>query len=200
MADAPVASLTTDAVVGSPAPSQLRENFCEVRNEQRPSQDDLDRLFEVAEACREPKEAFGRRLREIMGLRGDVRISKKYLGQHMTPTQHELAMAYYQKLLKHEGEEDVPDGPAPTHDQPVAPQGAPEAAPAATPDHHADPVGIDAARAKLRAEVATWGLTHPAAEIERIIRLHAPEKARVILWRLQLGPQTATEPLMAAAD
>jgi hypothetical protein len=39
-----------------------------------PTADDIDRLFEVAGACREPKEAFGRRLREIMGLNGDIRI------------------------------------------------------------------------------------------------------------------------------
>jgi hypothetical protein len=57
VADAPVAppQIPVDELPASP---------------EHPSQEQIDYLFQVAESCREPKDAFGSQLRRIMGLDG----------------------------------------------------------------------------------------------------------------------------------
>jgi hypothetical protein len=74
-----------------------------------PTAEDLDRLFALAESCQEPKEVFGTRLRRLMGLDGQVRITKKFLRESMTVSQFDAAIAYYDNLLRQQVESDVPD-------------------------------------------------------------------------------------------
>jgi hypothetical protein len=64
----------------------------------RPTGEDIDRLFAVAESCHESKAVFGSQLRRIMALGGDVRISKKFLRESMTISQFDAAIAYYERL------------------------------------------------------------------------------------------------------
>jgi hypothetical protein len=80
-----------------------------VPDEPRPTVEQIDALFALAESCREPKEAFGTRLRRIMGLDGEVRISKKFLRESMDVSQFKMAQQYYETLLRSQVEEDVPD-------------------------------------------------------------------------------------------
>ena len=76
----------------------------------RPTVEQVDALVALAESAHEPKEVFATQLRRIMGLTGEVRISKKFLRESMTLTQFEVARAYYERVLKQQVEEDVPDG------------------------------------------------------------------------------------------
>jgi hypothetical protein len=121
-------------------------------------------------------------------------VTKKFLREHMTTAQYNTARAHYGEKLRQILEEDVPDhGPASKDDQPDASQAAstpageaaaaPEAAPAADP--------AEAARARLRAEVATWPLRVTAEEIEHIITHHPYERARSLLWKARLQPNGA---------
>jgi hypothetical protein len=87
-----------------------------VPDELRPTVEQLDALFALAESCGEPKEVLGTTLRRIMGLSGDVRISRKYLREHMDMTTFGLAREHYEQLLRQQIEEDVPDH-APPADQ-----------------------------------------------------------------------------------
>ena len=87
-----------------------------VADEPRPSAEDIDALFALAESCREPKEAFGTRLRRILGVDGETRISKRFLRDTMTLDQFTQAREYYDTLLRSQVEDDVPDH-APPADQ-----------------------------------------------------------------------------------
>jgi hypothetical protein len=155
-----------------------------------PTAEQVDRLFEVATACREPKELLGRRLREVMGLSGEARITKKLLRVTMSSTQYTVAFAYYEQLLKRQAEEDVPDG-TPTTEAPAS-----EPAPAATAEGSPAvpspaalssapgwdvPAEADAAREKLRQEALSWQVN--PAEVEHILAHHDLAKARNILWK-----------------
>jgi hypothetical protein len=82
----------------------------------RPSADDIDALIALAEAANEPKELMATTLRRIMGLGGDVRISKKFLRERLDMTTFALAREHYEQLLRQQIEEDVPDH-APPADQ-----------------------------------------------------------------------------------
>jgi hypothetical protein len=198
VADAPVAppnghhELTTSDVVSapplsagepsSPAPPQL-------------TADQVDGLFELAEkGCHEPKDLLGRRLKEIMGVPAEAKITKKLVRETMTPAQYRVAMAYYEQLLKKQVEEDVPDAepPAPAAAEKGGVQ-APFVSSSSAPDPNAE------AKAKLRAEVATWTLPVSADEIEYILNHYAPEKARALLWGAR-RPKPAATPIEAAAD
>jgi hypothetical protein len=176
-----------------------------------PSAEQIDRLFEVATACREPKELLGRRLREVMGLSGETRITKKLLRESMTPPQYEVALAYYTNLLKRQVEEDVPDGTAPTeapasepahastsegvreqfrtthHPTPREPaEGSPAVPSPAASSSAPAPSRDDAAerdRVRLRQEVATWDLRVKPEEVEHVIQHNPYSKARALLWK-----------------
>jgi hypothetical protein len=80
----------------------------------RPSADDIDALVALAEAANEPKELMATTLRCIMGLNGDVRISKKFLKEQMDMTAFGLAREHYDQLLRSQVEADVPDHVPPT--------------------------------------------------------------------------------------
>jgi hypothetical protein len=128
---------------------------------------------------------------EIMGLGGDVRISKKYLIGHMSPTQYEVAMAYYQQLLKRQVEEDVPDGSPQKDNEPDASTAVPQAG----DEPNATEASLVEARAKLRAEAVSWGVRE--SEVDHVLQHHQLTAARNILWkaRRQQGQPT----LMASA-
>ncbi len=76
---------------------------------ERLSAEQIDDLFALAESCREPKEAFGTRLRRILGVDGETRISKRFLRDTMTVDQFQQAREYYETLLRSQVEDDVPD-------------------------------------------------------------------------------------------
>jgi hypothetical protein len=167
---------------------------------EHPSQEQIDYLFQLAESCREPKEAFGSQLRRIMGLDGSVRITTKYLREAMTMDQLSAAEQHYTAILKAQVEDDVPthEPPAPApQDNPEPTQGPPGATmtqelretPAEVPlvaDSSSVSAPADdpdaAAKAKLRAEVAGWALQVDEKEVEYILQHYAPEKARALLW------------------
>jgi hypothetical protein len=85
-----------------------------VSDEPRPTVEQIDALIALAEAVNEPKELMATTLRRIMGLGGDVRISKKFLRETMDLQVYEMARRHYEQLLTAQVEDDVPD-----HAQPV---------------------------------------------------------------------------------
>jgi hypothetical protein len=156
----------------------------------------VDGLFDLAEkGCHEPRDVLGRRLKDIMGLPREAKITKKLVKATMTTAQYTVAMRYYEQELKKRVEEDTPDFPPPpagassasASDEPLAP----EPTPAQDPDAEA--------KDKLRAEVAGWALPVQPGEVEYILEHYAPEKARALLWgaRRQKPEPTLIE---AAAD
>jgi ERF superfamily protein len=84
-----------------------------VPDEPRPTVEQIDALFALAESCQEPKEVFGTTLRRIMGLSDDVRITKRLLRETMTMQLFEMARTHYEQLLRWQVEDDVPDGTPP---------------------------------------------------------------------------------------
>jgi hypothetical protein len=193
VADAPVAppQIPVDELPASP---------------EHPSQEQIDYLFQVAESCREPKDAFGSQLRRIMGLDGSVRITKKFLREAMTMNQLASAEAHYTAILKASVEEDVPNHPPPGRPEqemaqaPFASSSAPDAEPSAPePMVAEDPADQD--RAIARALALSWGL--PEAEVDHVLSHHRdPEKARNILWKAkqQREHKPEPQPSLAAAD
>jgi hypothetical protein len=159
-----------------------------------PTAEQVDRLFALAVSCREPKEGLGRRLREIMGLAGDVRISKKFLSATMTTTQYDVAVSFDKSLLKRQVEEDVPDGKGAADLPALQPTPAPSAEGTSGPftssssalEGTGDP--IEAERAKLRAEVATWALRVGKEEREYMITHHPYARASTLPWQARLHP------------
>jgi hypothetical protein len=139
VADAPVAATgippdtTTSAVNTGLSHAPMNGHSPEPST--HPTAEDLDRLFALAESCQEPKEVFGTRLRRLMQLDGQVRITKKFLRASMTLSQFDAAIAYYDHLLRQQVEVDVPDIPPVTEgpNEPAAPESpVPVAAPALT--------------------------------------------------------------------
>jgi hypothetical protein len=57
----------------------------------------------------------------VLGRYGEVRISKKFLREAMTMAQYEVAISYYEQMLKRQVEEDVPDVALSETGQPDAP-------------------------------------------------------------------------------
>jgi hypothetical protein len=163
---------------------------------EHPTQEQIDYLFQLAESCREPKEAFGSQLRRIMGLSGDTRINKKYLGAHMSLEHYTAAEAHYTAMLKVQVEQDVPDSPPPelpAASGPSEPVAATEPTPA--------PDSAEQDRAIVRALALGWGL--PASEVDHVLSHHRdPQKARDILWRArqQREQKPAPQPSLTAAD
>jgi hypothetical protein len=146
----------------------------------------LDQLFGLAEAAQEPKDLLGQRLREVMHLGDEVRISKKFLRERMQLSQFEAARDYYDQLLRRQVEEDVPDGSRPPPGDADTPQATPEADQAGTdgpfassssaPEAPADA----AAREALVREAMEVGL--PEGECRHIVTMHRDlAKAREIL-------------------
>jgi hypothetical protein len=87
-----------------------------VSDEPRPSAEQIEALVALAEAANEPKELMATTIRRMMGIGGDVRISRKYLREHMTMPLYEMARLHYEQLLRQQIEDDVPDH-APPADQ-----------------------------------------------------------------------------------
>jgi hypothetical protein len=130
-----------------------------------------------------------------MGSPGEARITKKLLRESMTPAQYRVAFAYYEQMLKRQVEEDVPDGSTPTHGEPDAPEAVSVSESVAEPNAIAD--GLLAAKAKLRAEAASWGIA--ASEIEHILQHHPIPAAHNILWKAR-RQQNSTTLTASAAD
>jgi hypothetical protein len=146
----------------------------------QPTTEDIDALFALAETCHEPKDAFGRQLRRIMGLNGEVLISKKFLKKSMTLTQFEVARAYYERLLRQQVENDVPDGRPP-------PTGKPHPLPEGEEPRPDDAV----AKAALRQEAIGWGIRED--EVAHVLTHHPFEKARNLLWQARRRVQRPAE-------
>jgi hypothetical protein len=206
VADAPVSSSNgCNVTVASPAEPETPHHVPEPAQEHL-TQGAIDRLFELATATNEPKEALGSRLRNLMRLSGDTPINKKFLREQMTQAQYDAARAYYERVIREQVEDDVPthEPPAPARqDDPeatqppsgdtvaVTPEGAPAAAPpvagslSATdePTPVDDPLEQD--RAIVRALALGWGL--PESEVDHVLNHHRdPQKAKNILWSARL--------------
>jgi hypothetical protein len=209
IADAPVQGDRFVALPPLPAGEDIAEGPAALPH---PTAEQIDRLFEVAAACREPKELLGRRLREVMGWSGETRITKKRLRESMTTTQYTVAFSYYEQLLKRQIEEDVPDESTPTHGDASASQVVPEASLEESPTEEGSPavssafssapanvhaeVDADQARDKLRREALTWQIQ--PVEIAHILAHHDLAKTRTILWKARRNTPTAV--WVAAAD
>jgi hypothetical protein len=140
----------------------------------------VDELVALAESAHEPKEVFATQLRRIMGLNGEVLISKKFLKKSMTLTQFEVARAYYERLLRQQVENDVPDGRPP-------PTGKPHPLPEGEEPRPDDAV----AKAALRQEAIGWGIRED--EVAHVLTHHPFEKARNLLWQARRRVQRPAE-------
>jgi hypothetical protein len=194
VADAPVAPLNGQQVLSSSelvSPHPLPEG-------EPPAPDPVDwhltveevnRLVECALAANNTMEAFGADMRRLMNLPETQKITKKFLRERMTMAQYDKARAHYGQTLAQILEEDVPNFPSGS---------ASDAEPlASSPTAGEDPEAE--AKAKLRAEVATWALPVAPEEIEYILTHYTPEKARALLWGAR-RPKPAAMPIEAAAD
>jgi hypothetical protein len=183
-------------------------------SEVHPTADEISTLVDSARSANVSNDDFAHDMRRLMQLPDGQKVTKKFLRETMTMTQYNTARAHYGEKLRQILEEDVQDFPAKesNHGNHAAQEPAPEPTPAASGEAPAGTFGssssanaeaapaadpTEADRARLRAEVATWDLTHPPEEVDRIIRMHSPEKARLILWRLR-PRQPAAAPLTAA--
>jgi hypothetical protein len=208
--DVPVPQDTSPTGESDPAPAP-----------QHPTVEQVDHLFALAASCREPKDLLGRRLREVMGLSGEVRISKKFLAATMTEAQYTVALAYYERLLTQIVEAAVPttfppagvsDGRT-TENTPMAepaaapsgedsamdpPPGAYPDASSSAPAAAAGSTAADAAaKAQLKREAISWGI-QDLAEIDHILKHHPVDKARTLLWKYRRNTPKPT--WVAAAD
>jgi hypothetical protein len=172
--------------------------------DQHPTADEITRLVECALAANHSMEAFGTDMRRLMGLPESRKITKKFLRERMIMAQYERARAAYGETLRQILEEDVPNFPpsAASDAEPPAPA-ADEKGGAQVPfvssSSALDPAAE--AKAKLRAEVATWNLKVSADEVEYVISRYPPDKARNLLWGAR-KPKPEPTPLeaLAAAD
>jgi hypothetical protein len=189
IADAPVAPPQSSAT--EPASDPAKERL---------SQEAVDHLWQVAKAVNEPKDAFARRMRQLMQLPGSQLISKTYLRQAMSIEQYRAAVAYYDGQLRAQVE-DVPthEPPPPAEEPPAVPLGAGSSSASASVP--ADDPEAEA-KAKLGAEVAEWALPVPPEEVTYILEHYSLAKARALLWgaRQQKPAATPIEAAASAAD
>jgi hypothetical protein len=187
VADAPVSP------PASPLPLPVGEEPPPATPPERLTPEAIDRLFELAAHANEPKEVFGSRLRNLMRLSGDTRISKKFLVASMTQAQYDAARAYYEGVIREQIEADVP-----THEPPPPAEGTP-AVPSAAGSSSAHASADDPAeqeRAKLRSMALGWGL--PEREVDHVLAHHKDlEKAKNLLWRAR-RPWSEKTPIEAA--
>jgi hypothetical protein len=168
---------------GTPAPA-----------DRHPTAYEVNRLVQCALHTNITMEVFGADMRRLMGLLEGQKVTKKFLRERMTMAQYEKARSHYGQTLAEILNQDVPDFPPTTAALHEVQRSEPVAAP---PPPAEDP---DAeAKAKLRAEVATWALSVAPEEIEYILAHYAPEKARALLWGARRLKPAAT-PIEAAAD
>jgi hypothetical protein len=129
----------------------------------------VDGLFQLAEqGCHEPKELLGRRLKEMMGLPAEARITKELLKACMTSAPYRVAMSYDEQRLKRQVEEDIPG-----HHEPPSQTREPsasDAVPAGAPGDDAHPGADAGARDTLMREAV--GVGWPEAECRHIVTLH----------------------------
>jgi hypothetical protein len=185
-----------------------------------PTADDLERLSAIALAAKEDKEVFGNRLRRLLHLGADVKLTKKFLRETMTVEQFGEVMTYYENLMRQLLRPNVPtpevsDGAAQAPAQVSVPESAvsvaaeapaavPSPASSSAPGEAASESGPEASaterdRQRLRAEVAQWHLNVKPEEIEFILQRHPYSRARQLLWQQRTKVPAAT-PLEAAAD
>jgi hypothetical protein len=193
VADAPVAPPQHHIIETSPASSVSVQTPAPEPVQDRLTPEAVDRLFELAAHANEPKEVFGSRLRNLMRLSGDTRISKKFLVASMTQAQYDAARAYYEGVIREQIEADVP-----THEPPPPAEGTP-AVPSAAGSSSAHASADDPAeqeRAKLRSMALGWGL--PEREVDHVLAHHKDlEKAKNLLWRAR-RPWSEKTPIEAA--
>jgi hypothetical protein len=150
--------------------------------EQHPTADEITTLIDTARDANVSLEDFGHDMPGLMQLPESQKITKTYPRQHLTMEQYNTARSYYGEALHRILEEVVP-----THEPP------PQAGDASTfeavsasesaGEPNATEYGLLAARGKLHAEAASWGIA--ANEIEHVLQYYPLEKARTILWRAQ---------------
>jgi hypothetical protein len=123
------------------------------------------------------------------------KITKKFLRERMSMEQYNTARAHYGDALRQILEEDVPNYEPPRETRDT---GTSEAVPASESisEPNATEDGLLAAKAKLRAEAAGWGIEEK--EIAYILD-HHPDltRARNLLWQARRKQNNTT--LMASA-
>jgi hypothetical protein len=205
VADAPTTQKTTgNASVSSAADGNLRAS--EHVTLERPTEGHISALTALAlKDCAEDREVFADRLRRTMGLQPGATVTPRLLSPTMTMAQFMAVFEHYTNL-KAQLARKTPEASAHAHHAQEAPapesEPAPTGAPAAVPSPAAsssaredDAGAVDADRAKLRAEVATWDLKVNPAEIEHIITHHSYSQARALLWKYR---RTLPEPALAS--
>jgi hypothetical protein len=171
----------------------------------RPTDAHISALRALAlQDCAEPEDVQADRIRRAMGLKAGASMAPKLLTRTMSMAQFMTVFEFYTQLKAQLARKapEVTHGPtaAPqTSPEPAAVEGAPavpsSASSSAASDPSADAVERD--RQRLRAEVATWHLSHVRPdEIEHIITKHSYAKARQLLWA-QRRP-APREPALAA--
>jgi len=93
----------------------------ESQEEMHPTADQISSLVELARSCDVDLVSFGQRMRQLMNLPEDTKVTKKFLREWMTMAQFEVAWQHYSEILKKLVEEevvaeDVADYPAPDDD------------------------------------------------------------------------------------
>jgi hypothetical protein len=156
-----------------------------------PSADEITALMDTARAANVSLEDFGDDIRRLMNLSPLQKITKKFLREHMTMAEYELARKGYGEKLRVILEEDFPNHEPPSQaggpdastavpetamePTPAVPSNGSSSAPAANADADAS------AREKLRQEALSWYIQ--PVEIEHILTHHPLDKARNILWK-----------------
>ena len=79
----------------------------------RPSADDIEALIALAERAGDPREVFGATMRRMMGLGGEVQMTKKRLRETLPLQVYEMARQHYEERVRQQVEDDVPDVPPP---------------------------------------------------------------------------------------
>jgi hypothetical protein len=171
-----------------------------------PSAEDIERLGAIAIAAAEDKSVFGDRLRRLMQLGPEVKLTKKFLRETMTVEQFQTVMTYYENLLRQVLRPNVTttevktDGapissaqtslsesePASTGESPAAVPTVQDSAGSASPDA----TERTAAYHKLFQEALGWGVAE--TEIRYILDRHDLAKSRVWLWKARRNTPAPT--------
>jgi hypothetical protein len=165
----------------------VRASPSQAPTEGHPSADEITTLVDTARATSVSLEDFGDDMRRLINLSPLQKITKKYLQQHMTMSEYEIARSADSEKWRVILEEDVPN-----HEPPAPTTAAAEPAdPPATEDTSAVPSAAEAssapgpdpdaaARDALVREAVSLGL--PEAECRHVMTMHNDlEKARITL-------------------
>jgi hypothetical protein len=176
----------------TPHPLPAGEGPSHGPTEVHPTAEEISTLVDSARSANVSNDDFAHDMRRLMQLPHGQGITKKFLRETMTMSQYNTARAHYGEALHRILEENVPDHGTPRENLNAD---ASRAASVPTDEPNATEAGLDAAKAKLRAEATSWGIA--AGEIDHILTHHPLAAARNIVWKAR---RQASATLTAAAD